>query len=34
MTDILITIGSGTVVLIAVSIVATTLYYLFVDWED
>ena len=34
MTDILVTIGSGTIVLVVVSIVSTILYYLFVDWDE
>jgi len=34
MTDLLVTIGSGTIVLVAVAIVATILFYLFTDWTD
>ena len=34
MTDLLVTIGSGTIVLVAVVIVATILFYLFTDWTD
>lgn len=34
MTDVLVTIGSGTIVLVVVLIIATILLYLFTDWTD
>tara|TARA_R100000781_G_scaffold110736_1_gene76428 strand:- start:1625 stop:1732 length:108 start_codon:yes stop_codon:yes gene_type:complete len=33
MTDLLVTIGSGTVVLVGVAIISTVLFYLFVDTD-
>ena len=34
MTDVLVTTGSGTIVLVVVLIIATILLYLFTDWTD
>ncbi len=34
MTDVLVTIGIGSIVLVVVSIIATVLLYLFTDWTE